>query len=901
MKRAPDLTFPPKDEPLRQDVRLLGRILGSILRSLEGRELYDVVETARIAARDRRDGLDSASDRLQSTLRGLAPEQSMELVRAFSTYFQLVNMAERVHRIRRRRAYMRADGWPQPGSINAVVADLANRGIDGSAMARLLERTVISPVFTAHPTEATRRTLLVKEQRIARALVKRIDPGLLLSREEEAELEKIRHEVALGWQTEEHAEDRPTVADEVEHVVFYLSEVIYRVVPAFFDELELALATHYGPEFAARCPKPRLRFGSWVGGDMDGNPNVGADTIRASLARHRDLVLQRYRRELVNLIDHFSQSSTRIDVGDGVHARLEELRRELPELADSIPARYRKMPYRMLLWHVARKLELTEADDARGYASLDDFRADLALTDRSIKSTGGEGRELLQRLICRVETFGFHLATLDIRQDSMVHRRVAALLLGEDENWDREARLAVLQAGPQALPEAKRTEDPMVAATLETFRAIDDSLKRYGTEAIGPYIISMAQGPDDVLAVLFLAETAGLVGSDGSVPLDVAPLFETVPDLRDGAATLEAILSNARYRAHLARRGDIQYVMLGYSDSSKESGVASSRWALQVAQQELLAVADAHGVELVLFHGRGGTVSRGGSKPRGAILAEPPGAVRGKLRVTEQGEIIHSKYGLRDIALRTLELTTGAVLEASARSGNVIPDDFKVAMEKVATSSRRAFRDLVFESPEFYDYFRGATPIDVIERLRIGSRPAARRSKQGIENLRAIPWVFSWTQSRHLLTAWYGVGSGLDELIAAIGIEEAREMARRWRFFGNMLSDVEMVLAKTDLDIAARYRDLAGESGKVIFPKVADEFERTRRRICELKGVDELLDKDRVLQRAIRLRNPYVDPMSLLQVDLLERWRATNREDQALERALVATVQGISRGLQNTG
>ncbi|MEM6531174.1 MAG: phosphoenolpyruvate carboxylase [Myxococcota bacterium] len=903
MKRQLDVAFPAKDIPLRQDVGLLGRLLGEVLQERGGDALFHAVENARHAARDRRKGDRSGEARLLEILTGLEPAFASEVVRAFSTYFELVNMAERVHRIRRRRAYMRADAWPQPGSLNAVVSQVVQRGATAADVAKALEDMVLSPVFTAHPTEATRRTLLVKEQRIARSMVERIEPGRLLPREEELELAKIKNEIDLAWQTEEHAHARPTVADEVEHVVFYLSEVIYRIVPAFFDELSIALDTHFGGKVASAMPRPKLRFGSWVGGDMDGNPNVGAHTIRASLRRHRELALARYRSDMRNLLDHLSQSSSRISVSDALTDRIREYYTRMPELEEEIPGRYLDMTYRVFLWQIGTRLDQTLSGGPDAYENADAFRADLELIAADLAAdTGDGGLDLVERLLRRVETFGFHLATLDVRQDSEEHRRVLGELLDADflgggaalrlERLEQELNgdIDVIAQAPSEKAEA----------ALDVFRAIGEGLDHYGSDAFGPYIVSMTQGADDALAVVYLARAAGLV-RDGGVPLDVAPLLETVPDLENGEATIAALLSNPTYRSHVRQRGDQQMVMLGYSDSNKESGIASSRWALQRAQTVLLEVAAKYGVRLVFFHGRGGSVSRGGSKPRNAILAEPPGAVNGRLRVTEQGEIIHAKFGLRDIALRTLELNAGAVLECGTRPGNHPPKEFAAAMDGLASSSRAAYRALVVEHPDFFTYFREATPIDVIERLRIGSRPASRRAKTGIENLRAIPWVFSWTQSRHLITGWYGFGSGLRALIDEAGLEFAQRLAREWRFFDTLLADVEMVLAKADMGVAELYAGLSPDAGEVIFPLVLAEFERTRDAVCAIRGTDELLARDRVLQRAIRLRNPYADPMTIVQLDLLARWRAGGREDQALEDALIATVQGIARGMRNTG
>jgi phosphoenolpyruvate carboxylase len=668
-----------------------------------------------------------------------------------------------------------------------------------------------------------------------------------------------------------------------------------------------ALRAAYSVDAGDDLPCPVVRFGSWVGGDMDGNPNVGPDTISHTLERQRELILDRYVAEVRDLFRHLSQSRSRITVDGVVEERCREYRRQMPEVAQSIPSRYDDMPYRILLWFCWARLEDTREGGRHAYPSTEAFRTDLELIAVSLRHNRGAHAGLTHtaRLLSRVKTFGFHLATLDVRQDALVHRQVAGELLADPAFVEAgaEARTTALRGALDSVEVVEETREPETAQTLDVFARIAEARKVFGPEAIGPYIISMAQGPDDALAVLYLARCAGLVGHDGAVPLDVAPLFETVADLDHSGETLTALLDDPLYRAHVKTRGDRQIVMLGYSDSSKQSGLTASRWALYQAEAALQATADDAGVELTLFHGRGGTAGRGGSKPRAGILAEPPGVVRGRLRVTEQGEIIHAKYGLRGIALRTLELMTGAVLEASAVGA--LRDEprpgWPAAMETAAAAGQAAYRSLVYDNPDFHDYFRLATPIDIIERLEIGSRPASRRAGAGVEDLRAIPWVFAWMQNRHLLPGWFGVGSGLTAAAKAHGEDILREMALEWPFFANLLADVEMVLAKSDLGIGARYARLAGAAGERLLPTIVAEFERTCEIICGLLETSDALEREPVLRRSIRLRNPYVDPISLLQVDLLDRWRAGGSKDDDLERALRSTVRGIARGMQNTG
>ncbi len=884
--------FSEKDVPLRDDIRTLGSLLGNVIRDQEGDDALALVETVRKTARRRRDGETAAGTELQRLLTGLSAERSGMLVRAFSAFFGAMNMCERVHRIRRRRAAMR-EARVQSGGLAAVFERLAQRGHARQDLSAILARLLVEPVFTAHPTEAIRRTLLVKEQRIARALVDRIEPERLVPRENRACLARIREELAIAWQTEEHAHTRPTVADEREHVLFFLADVIYRIVPAFHEHLEETCGH--------AVPRPVLRFNSWVGGDMDGNPAVDADTIRASLRRHRELIVQRYLTEVRQLFDALSQSRSRVAVDAAVLDRIERYEEELDA---AVPVRYHDMPYRVLLWHISVRLERSLSDQDGAYTSGDGLLDDLRLIESSLRSHRGTGAGLhrIRRLARRVQTFGFFLAALDIRQDAEVHRRVVGCLLAVDDfpSLPAVSRAEHLRRMIVEKARGQPAEDDEAARSLDVFQAIGEGRSRFGAESIGLYIISMAQGPDDVLAVLALAQVAGLV-EEGQIPLDVAPLFETVADLRNCRETFEALLQDPVYSGHLDGRGRRQTVVLGYSDSAKDSGLAASRWALYRAQQDLVAAARQHGVELTLFHGRGGSISRGGSKPRAAVMAAPPGAVDGRLRVTEQGEIIFAKYGLRDIALRTLELTVGAVIEATADlscAGEPEPAWLE-AMDEVARASRQEWRSLVYETPGFFDFFRQATPIDVIERLTIGSRPSRRRAGRGVEDLRAIPWVFAWTQSRLILPGWYGVGSGLKAAAERFGEETLRAMAARWPFFSVLLGDVAMVLAKTDAGIARRYADLAADPA--MQKRIEAELELTERLVCELQSCEGLLDNEPVLRRALLLRNPYVDPMSYLQVDLLRRWRTSGRSDDGLLRVLMATVRGIARGMQNTG
>ena len=906
-----EVEFAPKDAQLRDDVRTLGALVGDVLREQCGEEFFQLVERTRHAAIRWRLGDESADNELHTLVRALPPRDAATLVRAFATYFQVVNLAERIHRIRRRRDYLRGASDPQEGSLEAAALRLAAAGVTPPQTAALLQRLRIEPVFTAHPTEATRRTLLEKEQVIGRLLVERLDPSLTPD-EERAALGRIREEVTAAWQTDPQPSARPTVMDELENVVFYLTDVVYRIVPPFYEELEQAVRKAYDIEVPTRAV---LRFGSWVGGDMDGNPNAGADTLRAAFARQRELVLTLYRRETAELARRLSQSGALTGVSDAVRERVAAYGAQFAKTLAAIPTRYHDMPYRVLFGLIAARLDATRRDTPDAYAGPDELAQDLGVVIASLRANRGEHAGLfgVRRLLRRVETFGFHLATIDVRQHAQVHRAVLATLL-RDPDWSTRNpadRLERLRRTLQREEEPTGSPDAQATRTLEVFKAIADCRARFGPDAAGPYIISMAQGADDVLAVLLLARWGGLARS-GHVPLDVAPLFETVADLEDAAAVMHSLLDDPYYRAHLAARGDgwdgmHQIVMIGYSDSNKDAGIGASRWALQRAQAGLVETAARSRIDLTFFHGRGGSVSRGGGRITSAILSAPAGSVRGRYRMTEQGEAINAKYGLRGIAMRTLEQTVSAVTLATAlpHAPDAREAGWTGIMDGIARDSRAAYRSLVYDDPRFVEYFRQATPIDVIQRMEIGSRPASREGPDHpsgeIEQLRAIPWVFAWTQSRHLLPGWYGVGTALDRAAERYGTAALGEMIHEWPFLRALIDDVEMVLGTADLAIAARYADLAGELGKHYLPLIRAEFDRTVANVLALKHENALLDSDPALQRSILLRNPYVDPMSLLQIDLLQRWRAEGRPDDEVFRALLASVRGIAQGLQSTG
>ena len=901
------IEIPEKDLPLRADVSLLGSLVGDVLVDQHGQGLLDRVEAVRKAAIRQREG-SSGEAGLDAALSRLEPGQAILVIHAFASYLRAVNLAEKVHRIRRRRAYQRAAAGAQRGSLEAVLGELKEQGIDAETLASEIAALRIQPVFTAHPTEATRRTIQEKEYDIVLRLVERLNPELTPG-EEKLALNRIRAAITSSWQTRLVPHARPTVADELDNILFYLTDILYRVTPVYYEAFEAAYEKHYGDSPEGFLKDIILRFGSWVGGDMDGNPNVTSQTILATLAQQRTVIIKRYLPELRRLSRYLSQSISEIGFSDEVLKQLELYHEMMPGEARLIPERHRDMPYRCLLRLMACRLTATLDEAENGYTLADEFAADIRLVRNSLAQNRGEqaGGLGVERLLRRVRTFGFHLVTLDVRQDALLHRRVIGELLGCDD-WEardpqHRAEILAQLIETDSLPDIPHTRPISTEAVeaLAVFRAISTARQMYGGAAIGLFIISMTQGADDVLTALALS---GIANPHTGAPshLDVAPLLETVDDLHAGPEIIEALLAQGTYRKHLEGLHQRQAVMVGYSDSSKDSGIVASRWALHEAQRRLVSAGEAQDIDIVFFHGRGGTVSRGGGNLVNGILGAPPGTVKGFLRLTEQGEVINQKYGVRFLALRNLELVSGATLARSIdRDAAGLSSDESEIIAFMADLSRKKFRNMVYEDPGFPAYFRSTTPLDVIERLNIGSRPASRRSGEGIENLRAIPWVFSWAQVRVGFPGVFGFGTALDGAIEKFGLENIRDLLNSRIFFQAMVSDVEMVLGKSELGIGRRYTNLVAPGQRPYFDRISEEFERATQRILELKQLDHLLDDQRVLQRNIRLRNPYVDPLHLLQIDLLQRWREGNREDDELLEALKASVKGIALGIQNTG
>ena len=900
-EKRQDISFPAKDVGLRQDVHDLGTIIGELLKEQGGSRLFERVEQARQSAIARREGNPEGGTGLDSLIQGLDTDDAPDFIRAFSTYFQMVNNAEQVHRLRRRRDYLRDTNTPQPGSIEDMVYRLRDAGRSLDDVMDLLETLRVEPVFTAHPTEPTRRTILRKQQIIVRRLIDSQN-SILTPRERSACFQTIRDNITAIWQTEEHPQGTRTSFDEQEHVLFFMTDVIYRAIPALYEATAEALCRAYelDPE-DVRLPE-LVRFASWIGGDMHARRETTARTIRETLMRQRALILDLYYNECSGLVEKLSQSLHRVSVDPQLLERSEEYSGHFPQAAGITPLRHKDMPYRVFLRLVMQRLQATYDDDAFPYESPDELLDDLRLVARSLENNRGRHAGLfpVQRLIRRVETFGFHFMTLDIRQSALVNRGVVGRCLSE-ESWEDRTPEYRAERIHRALENNESPADHLDNETkrdLAIFQAIAFCRRKFGTRAIGPYVVSMAHGVDDVLSVILLGRWGGLEKRDGEVPLDIAPYFETGEDLAGCGETMAALLRDPIYREHVVRRGNRQTVMVSYSDSKQDGGLAPARWALHRAQADLAHVLSDVGVELTLFHGRGGTISRGGGKTHAAVIGAPPGSVQGHLRATEQGELVNAKYGLRGIALRTLEQAIASVGLATALPLRQPPDQLTAwqdIMDIIGDTCRRRYQELVYDSEGFQDYFRLATPVDAIELMH------AREHELDSDAPDRIPWDFAWTQSRHVLPGWYGSGSALALAVERFGLEEVQAMNQGWPFFRALLWDLENVLAKADLGIAARYSKLSGELHERFFARMRTEFDLCVEKVLQIKEQQVLLEQQGNLRRSIRLRNPYVDPMSLLQIELLRRWRASGRENETLFTALIASINGIARGLQDSG
>ena len=905
------------DRELRADIRRMGNLLGETLVRQEGPDLLELVEKVRAAART-----DAAA--AADALSGIDIPTAIRLVRAFATYFHLANITEQAHRgrdLRRRRA-------SQGGWLDGAARLIKARGLTSEEIATGAQHLAIRPVFTAHPTEAARRSTLAKLRRVADLLEAEATeaavsgtPAQYISRRTNRELAEV---VDLLWQTDELRLEKPEPTDEARNAIYYLNDLHADAAPAVLTELADILA-----ELGAEVPPTAtpLTFGSWIGGDRDGNPFVSAQVTRDVLKMQYEYGIRDTEADLAALVEELSVSERVVGVSAELEKSVAADLANLPELE----ARYRRVnaaePYRLKIRCMRAKLANTRARLARNmphqpgrdYLGSHELVADLDIMRRSLlEHRGGLIADgTVTRLIRTVSAFGLHLATLDIREHAGAHHQALAQFVdrvGElyepYANLSREARTEYLArelASRRPLAGADIRLDEAGAKTFGVFGAVRDILDQFGPEVIESYIISMTEGVDDVLAAAVLAREAGLVDVPGGLArIGFVPLLEQVAELKSAGEILDRLLSIPSYRTIVAARGDVQEVMLGYSDSNKDAGITSSQWEIHRAQRSLRDVAQRHGVRLRLFHGRGGTVGRGGGPTHEAILAQPYGTLDGAIKVTEQGEVISDKYAVPSLARENLELTVAAVLQATLlhtepRQPQEDLDRWSDLMDKVAAPAQQAYRDLIHD-PDLPRYFWASTPAELLGALNIGSRPSKRPDTgSGLGGLRAIPWVFGWTQSRQIVPGWYGVGTGFAAARDAGLGDLLADAYARWHFFRTFVSNVEMTLVKTDLSIARRYVErLVDPKLQHIFDKIVAEHDRTVEQILRITGEPALLDAQPVLQRTLAVRDTYLQPLHHLQIELLARYRA-NEDDPQLQRALLLTINGVAAGMRNTG
>lgn len=877
------------NQALRDDVRLLGAILGDVIRQQVGEHAFDTVEKVRSLSKRARGGDEAAFDELRDVLAAMPVHEAVPIARAFSRFLTLANIAEQHHRVRRRREYLRDPAAaPQRGTLKDTIPPLLEQGISPDTIVETLASLDIELVLTAHPTEVKRRTLVQKYQRIAETLARRDVPNLTAHETRDAR-EALEREILSVWKTDEIRRKRPTPVDEALGGFVVIEQILWNAVPEFLRELDRDLQDILGRRLPANCGI--IRFGSWMGGDRDGNPNVTPDVTRRVCRIARWTAADLFLQEISALRYELSM----IDCS-------EELRKHVGDARE---------PYRALLSKVRDKLIATRAHhaailDGRPaessdiYIDTEQLAEPLWLCFRSLVDTGArsiaEGR-LLDNLR-RLATFGLTLVRLDLRQESSRHTDVLDAVtrhlgLGSYAEWNEEQRQTFLLRElegrrpliPHDLPTSTEVRD-----VLDTFRAA----AQIGPSSLGAYVISMATDPSDVLAVALLQREAHITS-----PMRIVPLFETLDDLRQAAKTMDALFSIPWYKKHIQQK---QEVMLGYSDSAKDAGRLTAAWELYKAQEQLVETCRKHDVHLTLFHGRGGTVGRGGGPTHLAILSQAPGSTERRLRVTEQGEMIEAKFGLPGIAIRTLELYTNATLQATLAPPMKPSDSWRKRMEELSDHACGAYRGLIRGDHRFVRYFREVTPEVELGDLNIGSRPARRKPGGGIETLRAIPWVFAWTQTRMMLPAWYGVGQALQSIADSGGMEDLVEMCAKWPFFRSTLDLVAMVLAKADPRIAQQYDErLAAEDLHDFGANLRKSLGDTIDIMLEVMKQRDLLENNHVLRRSIDVRNPYVDPINLLQVELLRRIRTQNETSPEIRDALLITINGIAAGLRNTG
>lgn len=921
-------TLPPEpsDARLRQTIRTLGNLLGETIIEQEGQTVFDLEEELRALTKAQRGGDQDAGARLLDLTRRLVEDadRTEAVLKAFTTYFQLINLAEeqqrvRVLRDRTRRAQV--ENRPMRETIAAAVQALKADGMQAYQMREMLNDLLIMPVFTAHPTEAKRRTILLKLRQLA-GYLHDWDYLILLPSEEKALFDTIREILVALWQSDENRERRPTVLDEVRQGLYFFETTLFELVPQIYRELSRALEEAWPTESFA-IP-PFLRYGSWMGGDRDGNPFVTLEVTEAALRQQKEQVLKLYSQAVENLYGHLSVAKTRMSFSQHFLDSLAEDMKLVPPDEMDVLERFSLEPYRVKSILIYRRLLATirqneqpwdqQKIDPRAYPDAATFIRDLELIQESLRQNNGwrlaDGR--FATLVQQARIFGFHLATMDIRQHSDRHREAIA------EIFERYHPGLGYRGLPEAekvalLVEEIRSQRPLTAqlnfseATNETvalFRLIKVAQEKIGPQAIQTYIISMTTSVSHMLEVLLLAKDAGLFGMIG-----VVPLFETIEDLRNASRIMQEMFQTPIYQEHLALRGNSQQIMIGYSDSNKDGGYLRANWMLYQAQRELAQVCEAHQMRLTLFHGRGGSIGRGGGPANRAILAQPPGSIKARIKITEQGEVISNRYSNELVAHRHLEQLVNAVLLTSGKRPDFPKEaEWAAVMEETSQRAEMHYRALI-QNPSFLRYFNETTPLDQINQLNIGSRPAKRKATSGVSDLRAIPWVFSWSQSRVNLPGWYGVGAGIEfwmqesgEDVAAERLQLLQEMYAEWPFFRTVIDRAQVSMRRADMPIAELYASLTDESVRAaVFADIQAEYTRTERVILAITGQAALLDNEEWLQRSINLRNPYVDPLNYIQTALLERIRREPEKSDELRPVVLLSVNGVAAGLQGTG
>jgi phosphoenolpyruvate carboxylase len=908
-----------EDIRLRNDIRLLGRILGDTVRDQEGADVFDLVERIRqTSIRFHRGDDKAARGELELILDSMSTSQTVRIVRAFSYFSHLANIAEDQNNIRRMREGSKAGAAPRPGTLALTLQHASAAGISAANLRKFLATALVSPVLTAHPTEVRRKSTIDREMEIA-ALLDRRERVQLTPEEVAASDEQLRRAVLTLWQTNLLRRTRLTVLDEVANGLSFYDYTFLNEVPRLHCKLEDRL--NEGEGAAQGELASFLKMGSWIGGDRDGNPFVTAEVVRGTLKMQSGRVIRFYLDELHVLGSELSLAAHLADVSKDLRALAESSPDKSPHRSGE--------PYRLAVSGIFARLTTTAArlevettrpavGEAAPYPNVAEFKADLDVLYRSLVTNNSRviARGRLRHLRRAVDCFGFHLARLDIRQNSAVHERTIAELIDAAMPGmsylalNEEARIALLtselhDARPLTSAFVKYSEETV--GELAVFRAAAEAHARFGVDAISQCIISMCKGISDMLEVAVLLKEVGLVDPSGRSAINIVPLFETIEDLQASSRIMDRILSMHDYRKLVDSRGSMQEVMLGYSDSNKDGGFVTSGWELYKAEIGLVEVFERHHVRLRLFHGRGGSVGRGGGPSYDAIIAQPGGAVNGQIRITEQGEIISSKYANPDVGLDNLEVLAAATLEASLLHPRLSAPraEYLEAMDQLSAHAFKAYRGLVYETEGFADYFWASTVITEIATLNIGSRPASRKKTREIEDLRAIPWVFSWAQCRLMLPGWYGFGSAVEAWLKenpGAGMAFLKELYREWPFFRTLLSNMDMVLAKSSIAIASRYAELVPDAAlrERIFERIRREWQCSIDMLLQITGQTRLLESNSLLERSIRNRFPYIDPLNHVQVELLKEHRAQNTDEQVL-RGIQITINGISAGLRNSG